>query len=167
MTGKERISRFLERAKDCERAAQQARAAPRLQKLYLEMAAQWHERTRQSWPQEDAQQQGHDLPCDDETQRRSIHVDYLEWLRKGSQMHVASPTEDGFTIEPANDTPECKARFHEIVEHAIANASSAHYAILPHAAWGKWDDAAIIIRRASDGELSARNHVSTAHQKPR
>ena len=109
MTGKERISRFLERAKDCERAAQQARAAPRLQKLYLEMAAQWHERTRQSWPQEDAQQQGHDLPCDDETQRRSIHVDYLEWLRKGSQMHVASPTEDGSTIEPANGHPRMQS----------------------------------------------------------
>ena len=119
--------------------AHRTRAAPWLQKLYLEMAAQWHESIRQSWqPQEDAQQQGHDLQCDDEHQRRAIHVHYLEWLRKGSQIYVASPTKDGFTIEPANDTPECKARFHEIVEHAIANASSAHYAVLPRASWGKW-----------------------------
>ena len=101
------------------------------------MAAQWHERISRLWqPMQGAQQQSEELPRDDETNRKAMHADYLDWLRKGSQHHVAWPTKDGFTIEAANATPECKARFHEIVEHAIANATSVPYAILPHAASG-------------------------------
>jgi hypothetical protein len=59
----------------------------RLQKLYLAMAAQWHERIRQSWqPQEDAQQQGHNLPCDDETQQRAIHCTTWNGWKKAPRL---------------------------------------------------------------------------------
>jgi hypothetical protein len=74
-------------------------------------------------------------------------VNYVDWLRNGSQHHLASPTNDGFTIRPANDSSYCKVRFHEIVEHAIANATDARYVILPHAARGKWDRAEVITTR--------------------
>ena len=86
----------------------------------------------------------------DDPQPRTKLMEYLEWLRKGSEHHVASPTKEGFTIEAADDTAECMQRFQEIVETAIANAASAYYVILPHAASGRWDRAAIIPRRPTD-----------------
>ena len=163
MTREERLKGFLERAKDCEMAAARARAAPSLHKLYLDMAAQWHERISRLYrPEVGPQPHDDEPPCaPDETEGRATHLDYLEWLRKGSQHHIASPTKDGFRIEAANDTAECKATFHEIVEHAIANAASARYVILPHAAWGGWERAVIILRRENAGEPAAGSNAAS------
>jgi hypothetical protein len=59
-------------------------------------------------------------------------MDYLESLRSGSDFHEVSIKPGGFTIKAANDTEECLARFHEIVEEAIERASEEGYEILPH-----------------------------------
>jgi len=111
------------------------------------MAARWHERIRQLRLPVRGTRQDEDAQLDIDR-----HLDYLGWLREGSQYHVASPTDAGFTITAANDSAGCQDRFHEIVEHAIANAASAHYEILPHAmSGGKWDRAVIITRGIKRG----------------
>jgi hypothetical protein len=75
-------------------------------------------------------------------------MNYLEWLRAGSEFHeVSRATEHGFTITAvAGDTN--RVRFNDVVETAIANANG--YEIKPHRSdqdsYG-YDFAAITIRQ--------------------
>jgi hypothetical protein len=74
---------------------------------------------------------------------------YLEWLRNGSDFHKVSLITGGFTIRAADDSEECRQRFHEIVEEARGNAFVEGYEIDPHPSSmdpkGRWNFATIMI----------------------
>jgi hypothetical protein len=61
-------------------------------------------------------------------------MNYLEWLRNGSDFHEATPVRGGrvFSIVPANDTPECHVEFDGIVETASVQSHTEWYSIKPH-----------------------------------
>jgi hypothetical protein len=52
-------------------------------------------------------------------------MNYLDWLRNGSEFHRATPVRGGrvFSIVPANDTPECHVEFDGIVETASVQST--------------------------------------------
>ena len=76
---------------------------------------------------------------------------YLERLKAGSEFHKVKLHSDGsFSIQAANnDSEECRERFHEIVDEAIAKAPSEGYGINPKRSSrdpkGRWDFAVITI----------------------
>jgi hypothetical protein len=71
----------------------------------------------------------------------------IDQLRKGSDFHrVERISDNAFEIRPANDTEECRQRFHVIVHGAIESAVKNGYQIRPHAGSdpkGRWDMAVI------------------------
>jgi hypothetical protein len=76
-------------------------------------------------------------------------MEYLEWLRNGSEFHKITPQSDGFTISIAIDSEEGCERFHQIVDDAVGRAASEGYEILPHRGSmnsDRWDFAAITVR---------------------
>lgn len=74
-------------------------------------------------------------------------MSYLEWLRGGSEFHIVLPGADGFAIRAAEQSEQCRERFHQIVENAIRKAYLDAFKIRPHRSPmdpnGRWDFAAI------------------------
>ena len=73
----------------------------------------------------------------------------IDQLRKGSDFHRVEPiSKNAFEIRAANDTEECRQRFHVIVHAAIESAAENGYQVRPHASStdpkGRWDMAVII-----------------------
>jgi hypothetical protein len=73
-------------------------------------------------------------------------MDFSE-LKNGSAFHNVDHYPGGFKIWATEDTEECRAKFHEIVEEARRMAAVEGYEIQPHPSardpFGRWDFAAI------------------------
>jgi hypothetical protein len=72
----------------------------------------------------------------------------LEQLKKGSDFHRVIPiSRMAFEIWAADDSEECRQRFHIIVHSAIESAVEKGYHVLPHAnptdPKGRWGMAVI------------------------
>ncbi len=72
----------------------------------------------------------------------------IDQLMKGSDFHrVERISNNAFEIWAANDTEECRQRFHIIVHAAIESAAEQGYQVRPQASStdpkGRWDMAII------------------------
>ena len=71
----------------------------------------------------------------------------FEELGRGSDIHRVYPTSNGFKIAAANNSEECKQRFHDLVAKSMKTAEG--YEVHPHASkmdpQGRYDFAEIRI----------------------
>jgi hypothetical protein len=60
--------------------------------------------------------------------RGSWPMSYPEWLMNESECHKVKFISDGLQIQVANDTEDCRERFHRLVKRVLAEG----YDVMPH-----------------------------------